>query len=93
MYHADYSGQGKGIEPRRVGFQYQSEATQYQAAYDWWKWYASTGGLMRYYPDRTVVAYTEYRLTEESCQECPIDTRLQGYAWFSGSFVMQRVWE
>lgn len=92
LYHADYSGISKGIEKRTVRFEYQADASRLQAAYSWWKWYAKAGGEIRYYPDATTGTYTPYKLAQESCRRFPLDTRLQGYGYFSGEFVMQKVW-
>lgn len=94
MYHADYSGRAKGKELRPLRFEYQIETTRYKATYDWWKWYASEGGLIRYFPDRTDNAeYKHYKLPEEFCTKAPFDRQMMGYAYYSGGFTMQRVWD
>lgn len=92
-YHADYSGVSKGIEKRRVRFEYQDDTSRDLAAYDWWKRYASTGAPVRYVPDREVSSvYTDYVLLEDSCQKFPFDQRLQGYGYYSGVIQMLKVW-
>tara|TARA_Y100000310_G_scaffold32580_1_gene30865 strand:+ start:2309 stop:3100 length:792 start_codon:yes stop_codon:yes gene_type:complete len=91
LYHADYTGRGKGIEQRTLRFEYQLETSRYIAAVDWWKWYASEGGLIRYFPDREDnTAYKEYKLPEEDCNREPWDRQQMGYYWYSGSFTLQR---
>lgn len=92
LYHADYTGQGKGVEQRRLRFEFQLEVKRFEAVNDWWRWYATTGGTIRYYPDRTASDYTDYKLAADSVDQDPFDRQQQGFAWYSGAFTLQRHW-
>lgn len=92
LYHADYTGQGKGVERRRLRFEFQLEAKRFEAVNDWWRWYATAGGEIRYYPDRTLSDYKTYKLAADSVDQDPFNRQQQGFGWYSGSFTLQRHW-
>ena len=93
MYHADYTGKGRGIEQRTLRFEYQTTTTRSAQADTWWRWYASQGSLIRYYPDRDSPSYQAYKLVEESAKEEAFRRQFQGFAYFQGSFTLQRAWD
>ena len=92
LYHADYTGTGKGRDGYRFEFQYQEEADRLLLTYDWWKWYASAGGIVRYYPDRSASDYLSMQLAAENCESEPFSRQQMGFNWFRGAFSMRIVY-
>lgn len=93
MFHADYSGKGRGIEQRTLRFEFETEPNRNIQADTWWRWYASQGSLIRYYPDREANAFLVYKLTQESAEQDGFNRQFQGFAFFEATFTLQRVWD